>query len=128
MATYSDATLILIVQKAARRVNRKLKLTGTDNEITINSSNGEVSSPDDNDLKDIVLMQAECMIASREYADELRDATTGVSIVDGEQSIDTRGQAVARGTFFDSINSPCEELKEAIKMWRIDNFSGRLIY
>ena len=130
MATFSDAQLIQIVVKAGRRINRRLCLTGTSNEITIDATTGEVTAPDNNDLDDLVLMQAECMIAGREFSEELSNGTTGVLVKDGEQILDTRASAIARGTFYNSPHSPCEELKEAIAMRKMlmSGNSGKLVY
>ena len=128
MAVFSDNQLIQIVIKAARRVNRKLCLTGTTNEIVVSNVTGEVTAPDNNDLDDLVLLQAECMIASRQFSEELSDGTTGLLVTDGEQTLSTKGAAVARGTFFDSPHSPCAELIEAIRLYKISNSTGRLIY
>ena len=130
MATFSDAQLIQLVIKAGRRLNRRLCLTGTANEIVVSSVNGEVTSPDNNDLDDLVLLQAECLIASRQFSEELSDGTTGLRVVDGEQVLDTRAAAIARGTFFDSPNSPCEELKQAVLLYKMGSAgdSARLVY
>ncbi len=114
MAKYSDIQLIQIIQKAGRRINRKLCLTGTSNEVVVDGG-GEIVAPTGNpDLQDIVLMQAECMVASREYQDDLRDAG-GIVIRDGEQTVDTSKTGIARGTFYSSEFSPCAELKMCIR-------------
>jgi len=128
MATFSDAQLIAIVIKAARRINRRLDLNGTDDEIVVSGTTGEITSPDDDALDDLVMLQAECMIASRQFSEELTDGTAGISMKDGEQSLDTRARGVARGTFFDSPHGPCEELKQAIILEKISRSTGRLIW
>jgi hypothetical protein len=125
-ARFTDSTLISILQKAGRRVNRRLCLTGTTSEIAVSSSG--VVTPSNGDVEDIVLLQAECMIASREFQQELSDGTAGLLVKDGEQTLDTRGTIVARGTFFDSPHSPCAELIEAVKLYKIANITGRLIW
>jgi len=107
---FSDAQLIVILQKSARRINRVMCLTGTTSALAINTTTGEIT-PDDPDLQDLVLMQAECMISQTEYQTDLADGGIGLLVKDGEQSMDTRGKGVARGTFFDSSNSPCSDLK-----------------
>ena len=112
MAKFTDIQLIQILQKAARRVNRKLCLTGTTSEIIVDSG-GEITTPDDSDLEDILLMQAECMISQREFQSDLRES--GDLIRDGEQTIDTRGVGVARGTFYNSEFSPCAELRICLR-------------
>lgn len=123
MPHFSDPLLIDIVIKAARRVNRKLCLSGTPCEITINPADGEMLTPDpveNQDLYDIILMQAECLLAQREYQIELRDADGGVLIRDGEQAVDTRAAGVARGTFFNSDHGPCAELKACLRDMKLN--------
>ena len=126
-ARFGDATLIFILQKAGRRINRRLCLNGTSKEITVDGTTGEIT-PVDGELQDLVLLQAECMVASREFQQELSDGTAGLLVRDGEQTLDTRGIVVARGTFFDSPYSPCAELIEAVKLYKISNSTGRLIW
>jgi hypothetical protein len=125
MAIFSDQVLVDILKKAARRVNRKLCLFGTADEIVIDDV-GTMTSPDpeeNGDLYDLVLLQAECMIASREYQSELRDGG-GVMVSDGEQTTDTRSVGVARGTFFNSPYGPCAELNDAIKIEKLNRTGG----
>lgn len=126
MAIFSDQVLIDILKKAARRVNRKMCLFGTADEIVIDDV-GDMTSPDPEthgSLYDLVLLQAECMIASREFQSELRDGGGGVMVDDGEQTVDTRAVGVARGSFFDSPFSPCAELKEAIRDEKLNRTGG----
>ena len=110
---FSDAQVVVILKKAARRINRKLWLTGTSEEIVVDTSTGEIT-PNNEDLKDLVLMQAECMIAQREASEELNEGNAGVLVKDGEQRVDTRGVGLARGTFFDSPHGVCSELKSCL--------------
>ena len=128
-ARFTDATLIAILVKAGRRINRRVCLTGTTDEITVNATTGEIL-PAEGDLQDLVLLQAECLVASRESQEELSDGTAGLLVKDGEQTLDTRGATVARGTFFDSPYGPCAELIEAVKLQKIirSGSSGRLIW
>lgn len=126
MPTFSDQLLVDIVKKAARRVNRKLCLFGTSDEIIIDNT-GEMTSPDpakNGDLYDLVLLQAECLITQREFQTELRDANGGVMIRDGEQVVDRRAAGVARGTFYDSSNSPCAEIMRELKIEKFNRAGG----
>lgn len=126
MARYSDPQLLAILRKAARRINRRMNLTNTSEEITV-LTDGSIT-PDDDDLKDLVLLQAECLIASREFQDDLGSGSVGVAITDGEQSVDTRQASVARGTFFDSPHSPCSELDKAIMLELMKRTGGRMVW
>jgi hypothetical protein len=110
---YSDSQLITILGKAARRINRAIYLIGTDEEISVDAS-GEIT-PANPDLQDLVLLQAECMIVTRDaQADLSSTGGGGIYFVDGEQTIDTRQRVGARASFLDSPHGPCAELKEAI--------------
>ena len=127
MASFSDQVLIDILKKAARRVNRKLCLMGSDR-IVIDDF-GNMTQPDpetDNGqtLYDLVLLQAECLISTREYQEELRENSAGVLVRDGEQTVDTRGVGVARGTFYDSENSPCSELRRELMYEKMKRQGG----
>ena len=134
MPLFSEPLLIQIVIKAARRVNRKLCLTGTALEITIDPGTGDMLTPDpdeNQDLYDIVLMQAECMVSQREYQSELRGADGGVVIRDGEQTVDTKSAGVARGTLFNSGFSPCAELKMCMRDMKLRGLGsgpGKLVW
>ena len=97
MPRFSNVQLIQIVTKAARRVNRELCLFGTADQIVIDSSTGELTSPDDGSLEDLVLLQSECLISQRDYTFDLSEGLIGLRVVDGEQSLDNRQKGVARG-------------------------------
>lgn len=135
MARFSDAQLIQILIKAGRRINRRLCLFGTDDEITVDNSGNITSPANDGALEDLVLLQAECMITQREFIDFLDpdSIAAGVLVTDGEQTIDTRAAGSARGNVFNSSISPCAELNAEIvqeKMSRSGNGfgSGKLIW
>lgn len=127
MAKYTDPQLVQIIKKAARRINRRLRLTGTTEEIVVDGT-GEISSPDDSDLEDLVLLQAECLVALRDYQQELNDADGGALVVDGEQTVDTRQTATSRGTFFQTDNNPCDELKEALVLELLERSTGKMVW
>jgi len=135
MPRHTDAQIIAILHKAARRLNRRLNLTGTVCEIVVSSS-GTMSSPTDEqcpgseDLEDMLLLQAECLIASREYQQDISGEMGGLLVVDGEQRLDERAQVLARGTFYDSPYGPCKELEDAIKLDQIRRLglNGKLVW
>lgn len=114
MPRYSDEQLIQILQKSARRLNRRLNLFGTSDEISVDASG--VVSPSDGSLEDLVLLQAECLLASRDFTSDLSNGLIGVAVSDGEQAIDTRSKAGARQAFFDSKHGPCAELEKEIRL------------
>lgn len=120
MARYSDAQIIQIIQKSARRVNRELCLVGTSDEISVDASGN--LSPTDPDIYDIVLLQAECMIMQIDMNNDFTAAADGAGggyyVRDGEQAMDTRGEvasrANARTDYLNSKYNPCAELQRAI--------------
>lgn len=120
MPRYTDQYLLQILNKAARRINRRLCLTNTAEEIVVDSSG--CITPADSDLEDIVLLQAECMIAqvdvNNDFATAADGAGGGYFVRDGEQSFDTRGEiasrAKARIDYLDSKHGPCAELEREI--------------
>jgi hypothetical protein len=122
MARYSDIQLIQILQKAARRINARLKLFGSSDEVTVDASGN--LSPDDGTLTDLVLMQAECMLVSRDFNSDLNNGSLGISITDGEQAINTVQAGTARGVFFNSPFSPCAELDKRIKETLFERSAG----
>ena len=132
MARYTDGQIIAILQKAARRVNRRLHLTDTTDEIVVDDTGVMTSPTGDNseDLEDILLLQAECLISTREYHEDISEGNAGILVRDGEQLLDDRTGAVARGTFYNGPHSPCEELVAAIKLEQIRRlgYNGKLVW
>jgi len=124
MPRFTNVQLIQIVTKAARRVNRELCLFGTADEIVIDSSTGELTSPDDGSLEDLVLLQLECLISQRDYTFDLSEGLIGIRVVNGEQNLDNRQKGVARSTFFNSAHSPCALYKEEIVIEKLKRTCG----
>lgn len=120
MARFSDAQLIQVLQKSARRINRELCLIGTTDELSVDAS-GTIS-PDDQALYDMVLLQAECMIMQIDMNNDFTSAADGAGggyyVRDGEQALDTRGEvasrAQARTNYLNSGYNPCAELQRAM--------------
>jgi DNA-binding transcriptional regulator/RsmH inhibitor MraZ len=123
MPQFTDAELIAVINKAARRVNRELCLFGTDDEITIDAS-GCFTSTDDGTLTDLVLLQAECMVAGRNINLELQNNGAGIRVIDGEQQIDTRQRAASRMDFLNSPFGPCAEYKQQIVIEKLKRTCG----
>lgn len=115
---YTESQLVEVLQKAARRVNRSLSITGTSDELAVDAS-GNVT-PDNQDLQDILLLQAECMImqidANYDYFGTGGNAGGGYAVRDGEQSLDTRdgARASARANYMNTPYNPCAELAKEI--------------
>jgi hypothetical protein len=120
MPRYSDAFLLQVLEKSVRRINRELCLTGTDEELSVDTS-GTVS-PANSDLEDVVLLQAECMILNIDMNNDFNSSADGEGngyfVKDGEQSLDTRGEVASRATartgYMNSKYNPCAELERAL--------------
>jgi hypothetical protein len=122
MPRFTDAQLIQIMQKAARRVNRELCLFDTTDEITISASG--VISPTDGTLEDLVLLQSECLLAQRDFSLDLNSSQVGLLVKDGEQTLDNRAKGAARGTFFESEYGPCAQYKKQIVIEKLKRTCG----
>jgi hypothetical protein len=126
--TFTNAQLSAILDKAARRVNRVLSLTGSEAVIL---SSGVFTQPTETDeLRDLVLLQAECMIANRQAAGDIIGGAAGIIVRDGEQMIDTTDQASAVSDYFDSRFNPCAELEQAYKIALMNRAGdeGRMVW
>lgn len=121
----SDAQLIAILLKAARRLNRTLSLSDP---IVIDGTGAITSSDPDEKMHDLVLLQAECLIAKRDFNEELNSGGAGLFVKDGEQTLDNRASSAVRQSYFDSKHGPCEELKSAILEFKLENTDGKLIW
>lgn len=129
MPRYTNDQLIQIMQKAARRVNRNLALTGTSEELVVDAS-GNVT-PNNSDLHDILLLQAECMImnidANYDFSNAGDGAGFGYFVRDGEQSLDTRGESAnranARANYMNTKYNPCAELDRLMRDEQISRFT-----
>ena len=124
MPRLTDSQLLLIPQKAERRINRLLCLFGTSEEITV-LPDGCIT-PQDGALEDLVLLQAECLVVQRDYIEFLSadSSSAGVLVKDGEQSIDTRSAGASRASAFSSSLSPCEDLKTQIAQEKLNRLGG----
>jgi hypothetical protein len=125
--TYSDAQIIALLQKAARRLNREFSLTGAD-AIAVDGAGALTTSDPNERLHDLLLLQTECLMAKRDFNSELNSGGAGLFVKDGEQVIDNRDSATSRQSFFNGPNSPCEELKRAITAYKLENTDGKLIW
>jgi hypothetical protein len=127
-ARFTDAQIIQMAQKAARRLNRRLNLFGTSNEMSI--SNAGEMTPDNGSLYDLILLQVECMILNREISDEFSSGGVGggISIHDGEQSFDSKRSGNDRVSYLENKHGPCAELEAAILDYLYDNSDVRDIW
>jgi hypothetical protein len=122
MPRFTDASLIGLINKASRRVNRELCLFGTSDEITVDASG--CIFPQDGTLEDLVILQTECMIASRDVNMDLSTNGAGIHAVDGEQTLDTRTLANSRLSFLNSEHGPCSEYKKQIVIEKLKRTAG----
>lgn len=134
MPRFTNEQLIQVLEKATRRINRTLYLTGTDEELSVDAS-GNVY-PSGNDLHDLVLLQAECMILNIDINSDFNgdgnssSSGWGRMVKDGEQMLDDRGEAAsranARTNYLNSQHNPCAELEKAIKLEKLRRMDSML--
>ena len=98
-----------LIQKSLRRLNRRLRFTGTSDAMSYTSSTNSIAPALTDTLRDILVLQVECLISK----ERRRDAVgKGIKVKDGDTQIDTT--ASFRG--HDSVVSDfCGDLDEAIK-------------
>ena len=106
---YTQAEYEMFVEKALNRINRRLRLIGTDNEMSFNTNTGLIDPDPDAAVYDLILMQIECMIVKRGRRIAIGK---GIRVKDGETEIDTT--AGFRG-YNDLVNDICGELDDAIE-------------
>lgn len=123
---YTDAQLIDFTEKAAKRINRKMYLTGTSDEIAVSAS-GEVTPATDT-FRDIMILQVECMLIQRSAEGDLTSGRAGVVVTDGEQSIDTTNIASLRLEYLSGKHNPCSELEKAIRDELLNRNTGKLVW
>lgn len=124
---YSNSVLYTIIEKSARKINRELNLVQNE-KITVQS--GVITNPTtDDDIYDLVLMQAECLLIQK-------DANTGVGsgggdgvvVRDGEQTIDMKGRSDARNNYLAGDFNPCKELRHALRDEKLRRSQGKLVW
>lgn len=116
----SDSQIIVLIEKSARRINRILNITGTSDEILLDSSGNMTTS--DNDLYDILLLQTECLIANRDMTYDINSQGAGLLVKDGEQQIDTSTRARIRADLLKT--GPCAELDKQLLFEKLKRTSG----
>jgi hypothetical protein len=103
------------LNKALKRLNRKLRYTGTANALSYSSSTKNISPTPDNSIYDLILLQIECLISK----ERRRDAVgKGIRVKDGDTEIDT---TASFGGHDAVVSDYCGELQEAIKDYLLHN-------
>ncbi len=130
-AKFSNAQLILFLEKATRIVSSDLCLSGT-NQVTVDSS-GCVTTPatDPQQIEALILLQAECLIGQRNFNSDIATGTAGVLIEDGEQKVDTRNKVGAHEALLNSPHGPCAQYEKRLtlaKLCRLDALGGKLVW
>lgn len=124
--TFTDDQISDTLNKAARRVNRVLSLTGSD---AILLSSGVFIQPTETDeLRDLLLLQAECMLMNRAATSDLITGAAGVVVRDGEQQIDTTDRSAAVVDLFENQFNPCAELEKAYAIAMLNRSAGKMIW
>lgn len=121
---FTDAQLISLISKGAGRLNRRLYLAGTDEEITVDAA-GEITPTEHRDL---LLLQVECLIQTRAFDEDVSTGRASVRITDGEQTIDTTDMSALRLEYLASPHGPCAELKEGIRDALLNSDGGKMVW
>lgn len=125
---YSNAQLVVFVQKAADIVSSDLCLTGA-NCITVDASGCVTNPVNDKEINMLVLMQAECLISQSDFNRDLEEDSIGILIRDGEQLVNNRDKAGARAALFDSSHGSCAQYDKRIQQIKLNrNLSGKLVW
>lgn len=105
---YTSAEYNSFIDKAVKRVNRRLCFTGTSNRMTFNADTGLITPTPNDTVLDILILQIECFVVT---LDRKTAVGKGIRVKDGETEIDT---TASFGGFDDQVKAVCEELKDAV--------------
>jgi hypothetical protein len=111
---FTDAQIVIFIEKALTRLNRRLNFTGTVSELSFSSSTGLITPTPSESIHDLILLQTECLIVKTRQATAVNK---GIRVRDGDSMIDTTAGFRGHG---DVVSSVCDELEEAIKTFLRD--------
>jgi hypothetical protein len=103
----TEENLRAFVHKAVNRLNRRLELVGLTTTLSVDSD-CNINFPD-NALRDLIVLQAECLIAKRT---QMEAVNKGIRIRSGTDEVDT---TAGFGGLESVTQSVCEELEAAFK-------------
>jgi hypothetical protein len=115
---FTQAELEGFIEKALNRLNRKLKWTGTSNELSINSSTGLIEPTPNSSTTDLIIMQTECIMVKQLSRIAVG---RGIRIRDGDTEIDTSVKFAGFGRIVDDY---CNELNDAITNFLVGESSS----
>lgn len=103
-----------IVLKALNRLNRKLGISGTTSELTIDQTDSSIQPTPSTALHDLILLQADCIIAKN-----LRRTAIGkgIRVKDGPSEIDTTASFSGQDQM---VRDFCDELNTAVAQYLSD--------
>lgn len=109
---FTDTQFQQFTQKAINRINRRLCLTGTDDELSFDEGTGTITPTPNATIFDFIIMQIECFIVRN-----LRKVAVGkgIRVRDGETEIDT---TAGFGGHKDQVNDICGELEKAVEDYK----------
>jgi len=114
----TDAELNVIVQKSVDRINFKLQLQGTSEELTFDTNTGQICPAPNGTIRAFVVMQSECLIVKRRMGDAV---SKGIRVRDGESEIDTTAGFKGHK---DIISTVCGQLDACIAQYLKDKALG----
>ncbi|RKY43061.1 MAG: hypothetical protein DRP85_00770 [Candidatus Makaraimicrobium thalassicum] len=98
------------VHKAIVRLNRKLNLTGSNK--LVENDNDNINVDDGEALLDLIILQAECLIAKKLRFEAV---SRGIRIRSGTDEVDT---TASFGGYDDNVESVCGELEKALEDYK----------
>lgn len=104
----TDDELDILIQKSIDRLNLKLKLQGTNREMSYSSSTGAITPTPTSSLTALIVMQGECLIAKRRQAS---GAKSGLRMQQDSDFVDTTRGLTSQKDLSQTI---CDELRGCI--------------
>jgi hypothetical protein len=105
----TDDQIRMFVHKAVVRLNRRLDAAGLSTVLAVDS-NCNISFPDET-LRDLVVLQAECLIAKRGHMEAVQK---GIRIKSGSDEVDTTAGFNGHQSV---VTNVCDELDEAFEQY-----------
>lgn len=106
---FTQANYVRLIKKSLRRLNRRLRFTGTTNALSYNSSTNNITPAPNDNITDLIILQIECLISK----ERRRDAVgKGIRVKDGDTEIDTTASFSGHSSV---VSDFCGELDDAVK-------------
>jgi len=105
---FTEEQLEIFIVKSLDRLNLKLQLQGTTDELSFNDSLGVIQPTPSSPMRALIVMQAECLIVKRRQSSAI---SKGIKVRDGDSAIDTTAGFAGHK---DIVTDICETLDKCI--------------